>query len=405
MPATGAVEGSRLGLKPLAHDVFDHFPHGVLVFEPSGEVVAANKATSGFLGRLRRRPDGRRPGCCDLFGCRKGGVLSDVCVADLAAQADVPLPEIRVDLPPGAPGDAVWLTIAPFMGTGSHFLVEIRAAESGDRRRRTQPNWMGERRLHIHALGRTRIRSREGPIEGRWLEQRAGQVLKYLVCERRRVVYPEEMAAAIWPGEDAHLSGTVRYTVHRLRRVLEPVAPKHGPSSFVVAAEGGYRLSGSVHVDADEFERHVVAGFDARSNGDEAAAEDHLRNAVALYDGDLISDLPDASWVFEERERLRALAEDGLRALVDIDLSRDDADSALAGLRRIVQLEPFDLQAQRRLLALCLARGRRSEALRRYKALKARLRDEFGEDLDFDLADLNPMDATVTFDPGHPQRT
>jgi DNA-binding SARP family transcriptional activator len=298
-----------------------------------------------------------------------------------------------VDLEGSAPADSVWLTIAPFKGQAKHFLVEIRLAHPRDRRRRMQPNWLGGRCLLVHALGRTRVESLEGPLEGRWLEQRAGQVFKYLVCERRRVVYPEEIAAAIWPQDDSPGTGTVRYFMHRLRRHLEPVPPDHGPSSFVIAAEGGYRLSTAVQVDADEFERYALAGLAARSTGDGERAEQQFGQAVALYGGDLIADQPHAPWVFEERERLRALAEESLREVLQAELARGELESALGRLRRLVQLEPFDLQLQRWLLTLCLACGRRSEAMRRYKTLRARLRDEFDEDVDFELADLSLPDT------------
>ena len=387
-PKQGGM-GQVLGFKPLAHDVFDHFPHGILVFEPAGDLVAANRAASKFLGPLRRMPDGNAPRCCDLFGCNVRGVLRGVCLAELAAQTPVPPPDMRVDLDVAAPGDAVWLTLAPLIGQERRFLVEIRAADPRDRRRRTEPHWMGERRLHICALGRTRVESREGPMKGRWLEQRAGQVLKYLICERSRVVYPEEIAAAIWPNEGAGVTGTVRYFVHRLRRHLEPEPPGHGPSSFIIAAEGGYRLSPAVHVDADEFERELTLGLDASSAGDERAAREHLEQALALYQGDLIADHPHAAWAFEERERLRALAEEGLHQLAKLDLDRDDLESALERLRRLVQLDPYDLRLHRWLLTLCLVSGRRSEALRRYKLLKAKLREELDEEPDFELADLD----------------
>ena len=379
-----------MGLKPLAQDLFERFPHGVLVFDRHGGLLAANRAASDFLGPLRRMPDGRPPRCCDLFGCKTPGVLREACLAELVPDAPGPLPDMRLDLGPSARAAAVWLTAAPLGGTPRHFLAEVRAADSRDRRRRTQPHWMGTSRLRVFALGRTRLESREGPIEGRWLEQRAGQLLKFLICERRRVVYPEEIAAAIWPHEQAQATGTVRYFIHRLRRHLEPTPPEHGPSSFVMATEGGYKLSPSVDIDAGSFESHVAAGLKAASDANDEEALEELERGMALYGGDLIADQPHAAWAFEERERLRTLAEQALHELLRIDLDRQDFDSALGRLRRMVQLQPLDVELHRRLLTLCLAYGRRSEAVRRYMVLRTRLRSELNEELDFELADLTP---------------
>lgn len=377
-----------MATRSLAHDVFEHFPHGITLFDRSGELTAANRAAVRFLGPMRRNPEGRRPRCCDLFGCGSAGVLDSVCLAELAEQASGPLPDIRIDLPSMTPARAAWITTAPLGGGDGQFLVEIRTADANDRRRRTQPHWMGKSRLCVFALGRTRLESREGPIGGNWLEQRAGQLFKYLICERRRVVYPDEIAAAIWPSEGEYAMGTVRYFVHRLRRHLEPEPPEHGPSSFVIAAEGGYRVAPSVHIDADEFEAHVSSGLAAASEGQRDRAREQLAKAMALYDGEFMADQPHAAWAFEERERLRALAEQALRHLLENALGGKDLETALAHLRQLVQLQPFDLDLHRQLLGLCLYCGRRSEAMRRYTVLKARLQKEFGEELDFELADL-----------------
>ena len=387
---------------PPAEKLFDAFPHGILLFDRSGELLRANKAAGRFLGALRRKPDGRAPRCCDLFGCGTPGVLDGVCLAELAARRARPLPDVRVDLPAPAPAGAVWVTTAPVGGSPRRFLIEVRPAQPHDRRRRTEPHWMGERYVRVSVLGRSRLASREGPIEGKWLDQRAGQLFKYLICERRGAVDLEAIAAAMWPNEDAHAAGTVRYFIHRLRRHLEPEPPAHGPSSFVIAAEGGYKISSAVQVDADEFEAAVRAGLTARAQGRLEAGALELERATAMYGGDFLSELPDAAWAFEERERLRTLAETALRDLVDWGLQRGDVDGALRCLRRLVQLQPFDLDLHRQLLAVCLGCGRRSEAVRRYTSLKSKLRAELDQGLDFELSELTPESAVHTLDPGRP---
>jgi DNA-binding SARP family transcriptional activator len=51
-------------------------------------------------------------------------------------------------------------------------------------------------------------------------------------------------------------------------------------------------------------------------------------------------------------------------------------------------MDPYDLDVQRTLLRLCLRQGRRTDAVRRYTALRRRMLGVFGEDLDFTLADV-----------------
>jgi DNA-binding SARP family transcriptional activator len=388
-----------LGRSPLAKHVFDRFPQGILIFSHSGTLAGVNRAVPKLFGPLRRRADGAPLRCCDLLGCHTPGPLADVCLSQLAAKASEPLPDMRIELPATAPIGAVWLTAAPLHDDEGHFLVAVRAADPSERRQRSRVGWTGEPSLRVFALGRTRLEGPAGPIPGRWLEQRPGHLFKYLICERRRIVYPEEIAKAIWLSDDAAVLSNVRYFVHRLRRHLEPEPPPGGPSSFILAIDGGYTIDPSVWVDADEFERLVSLGLKARKRGQDGDAVKNLGQAMALYRGDLISDIPDAPWMFEEREGLRGLAEQALSELVEIDLQSENLDGAIEHLRRLVQLEPVDLELHRWLLSLLLRRGRRSEAVRRYSSLKAMLRTQFGEELDFELADLAAEGAAYTGGP------
>ena len=65
-----------------------------------------------------------------------------------------------------------------------------------------------------------------------------------------------------------------------------------------------------------------------------------------------------------------------------------ELDGAAEHLRRLAELEPLDLDAQRQHLTLLLRRGRRSEAARRYEIVCRRFRRAFGEEPSFELAEL-----------------
>jgi DNA-binding SARP family transcriptional activator len=276
------------------------------------------------------------------------------------------------------------VTVASLDNEG-RWVAEVRQAAPGDRRRRTQLNWISEPRLHVYALGRTRIESREGDLGGPWLNQRAGQLFKYLVSERQREVAADEIAEAIWPKSDPRILTTVRYFIHRLRRELEPEPPDNGPSSFISSNQGGYRLErGAVWVDADEFEQKVKVGLAALSNGNEHLLEE----AIDLYQGDFLADEPYAVWSVRERDRLRLLAERSLLGLIEHRLRQGDKKGALRHMRSLAELEPYDIAIHRDLIETCLACGRRGEAIRRYSELRTRFREEFGEDLNLQLSDL-----------------
>jgi DNA-binding SARP family transcriptional activator len=101
-----------------------------------------------------------------------------------------------------------------------------------------------------------------------------------------------------------------------------------------------------------------------------------------------LSDDPYAESALEERDRLRELAGRVLRDLVAAKRAVGDMGAAADHARRLASMEPFDMDVQREFLELCIARGRRSEAMRRYALLRRRVRGEFSQEPDFTLADL-----------------
>jgi DNA-binding SARP family transcriptional activator len=384
--------GTEDGAADLALEVFEQFPYGVLVVDGAGRLLAHNAAAEHLLqGRVALDEAEARVGC-ELLGCRRpDGPLADLCLHEHALSSDGPLPELRIDLAPapGASTDAAWVTVAALRGSPDRVLMELRPGNAGDRRRRTDPHWTAGPRLRISVLGRTRVHSAEGPIEGRWLANRPGQILKYLVSERHRTVYADEIVEKLWPNATMPSTHGLRYFVHVLRDQLEPERAPRKPSSFVQATRGGYVLDrGRVWIDASEFEDAVAAGTAAEARGDEEQAIERLTAGLALYGGDFLADEPYAEWAFAERDRLRQVASEGLRTLAGLKQRRDDLAGAAADLERLSELEPFDVDVYRELLLVLLRRGRRTEAVRRYTAFRHRMLTTFGEELDFTLADV-----------------
>ena len=91
------------------------------------------------------------------------------------------------------------------------------------------------------------------------------------------------------------------------------------------------------------------------------AARARLARAVDLYRGDFLAEEPYADWARSERDRLRALAAEALRTLGAFEREAGDLDAAAAYLERLADLEPFDTDVHRQLIALCLERRRHSE--------------------------------------------
>ena len=199
---------------PLAGDVFDRFPQGIVVCDPGGRVVAAN-------------------------------------------------PRVRLDLSTMDAG-GLRVATAPLHDNDSHVVLELR--RESERRR------AGDE-LRVFALGDLRVEGPDGPLSGAWLDQRAGQLLRFLVCRRGRVTPADVIAEAIWPHAGSAATNTLRHFVHALRERLEPGRPRHAASAFIECRRGGYALRADrVWIDADAFERDVRQGMAALAAGKHAEA-------------------------------------------------------------------------------------------------------------------------------------
>ena len=157
----------------------------------------------------------------------------------------------------------------------------------------------------------------------------------------------------------------------------------------MVTVRGGYAINRRrVRIDADTYCEAVRDGLAAADRDDAERAGELLEFAMSLYRGDLLEDEPYAEWAMPERDRLRAMATDSLRALTHIALERGDHATAVKHLDRLAEFEPFDSDIHKELLRVLLVAGRRSEARRRYSTFSARLSKEFGASPGFALSDL-----------------
>lgn len=390
LATTNGRTGSAGGpLDGLAGEVSAAHPFGLVVVDADDATIAQNPAAAEILGDASAALDEGGPGAaCSLLGClTDDGPLPGRCLHEEARRRGEALREVRVDLPHGGGAAAAWVVVAPLRE--GRVLMHLRPGRADDRRRRSDPQWAPGPALRILALGRTRVESAAGSIDGSWIANRPGQLLKYLVTNRSRSVSTDELAEHLWVEPTRKNMQSVRYYVHELRARLEPEREARAPSSFVVASGGGYALQlGAIRIDADEFEREVDAGLAATERGEHDAARRRLVRGLELYRGDFLADEPYAEWAIDERDRLRQVATEGLRTLAALHRREGDLLGASEALERLCRLDPFDGDVHRDLLEILLERGRRTEAVRRYATLRHRMLSTFGEDLEFTLADL-----------------
>jgi DNA-binding SARP family transcriptional activator len=351
---------------------------GVVLVDTGGLLVWWSAAMEAGLERVGLRWT-RGSRCCDVLGCAGH---DDGCLTDQALAA----PEALHSRPwhGGGDGHALEGTVmARTIRSGSERMVAYELRFHGA----AKPAAPQARDVMVAALGRVSVSVDGRSRDGDWLQQRPGQVFRYLLASRDGAQRSEAIASALWPERGPSAVANVRYCIFKLR---EQLADHGQPVDSVVARDAaGYRIDlRRVELDVDAFQAKSLGGLAAHRRGETAEAERTPGEALRLYRGEFLADDPYADWAFSEREYLRGLAGKDLAAMAQIAVGGGRLVSATEHLLRLSQLEPFDSHVHQMLIEVCLRRGRRTEALRHYDALRARLHRAFGEHPDFELTGL-----------------
>ncbi|MFI1016844.1 ATP-binding protein [Streptomyces sp. NPDC020965] len=209
-------------------------------------------------------------------------------------------------------------------------------------------------------------------------------LLTALAAGAGRAVRPAELGALIWGADDdrpADEAAALQALVGRLRRAIGPASVELTP--------GGYRLAADRDaVDLFRFERLTTEGITALDAGHAAEAAALLDEALTLWRGPALADLPEAGSdpvaVRAEQRRDQARAA-GFRAALDLGRAPD----VLAELTAYAAESPFDESRQALRLRALAAAGRPAEALQAYEQIRARLADRLGTDPGAELRALH----------------
>ncbi|MEU2787959.1 BTAD domain-containing putative transcriptional regulator [Streptomyces sp. NPDC007100] len=220
----------------------------------------------------------------------------------------------------------------------------------------------------------------EVPLKG----ARLRALLVALAAGGGRPVPSDQLIAQVW-GEDeeppADAPAALQALVGRLRRALG------GPA--VTSSPGGYALAAKPDaVDLFRFERLAAEGTAALRDGDPATAAGLLDEALALWHGPALADLPgrDGDPLAVRAERRHGEAR---RARLAAEVAAGRAADALAELAALATAEPLDEPLQALRIRALAAAGRQAEALQAYEEVRAGLADQLGTDPGAELRALH----------------
>jgi DNA-binding SARP family transcriptional activator len=187
-------------------------------------------------------------------------------------------------------------------------------------------------------------------------------------------VSEDALFEAFWPdrGPDA-ARRSLQVTVSSARAVLDPPGADR---SVLAASDRTYRLDLGARdvVDAEEFEAAASAALAATGAGQAAM----LQAAAARWRGEPLPEDRYEGWATLWRESLADLHGRVLGSLADACSTAGDQAGAVDAGRRLVDLDPLNEDAQRRLMLAYARSGRRGHALRQYLACRRALVDQLG---------------------------
>ncbi|MFE6892486.1 BTAD domain-containing putative transcriptional regulator [Streptomyces sp. NPDC057694] len=211
-------------------------------------------------------------------------------------------------------------------------------------------------------------------------------VLAALVLRQGTVVTHDQLLDGVW-GAEPPASGhkVLPSHVNPLRRALDSEGTRH-TESLIRSGKGWYRcLADGARLDVTELAERSEVARRARASGDLALATDRLADALALYRGEPLANVP-GPFAQAERERLlerrRALRLARLDCLVLLGRFGEALDD-LAGPAESDRYDESLLALRMRALYGC---ERQVEALGAFEDMRARLREELGVDPGEELA-------------------
>jgi DNA-binding SARP family transcriptional activator len=223
-----------------------------------------------------------------------------------------------------------------------------------------------------------------GPLEFRSGETWSGigapkwrALFAALLLGHGRVVSTERLIDELWGDEPpAKPSNLVATYVHRLRGLIGDPDGR----VLVTRAPGYQVVAGPDELDAARFARLVTAGRKALAGRDAARAVELLTEALDLFRGPPLADVPPSDLVTTEAGRLEESRVAALGLRIEAEIESGNAAGAVGELLRLTADHPLREELWALLMRALLAAGRQAEALEAYERARKVIGDELGVD-------------------------
>ena len=236
---------------------------------------------------------------------------------------------------------------------------------------------------------------REGtPIE-RFDSNKVRALLAYLIIESHQPHRREVLATIFWGDKPERTARrNLSQAIYNLRQLLSSLSKQ-----VLEVTPQTIRFVSQEHLQVDMllFDHHLATMKQHRQLHSGVLCDDcrrWLTEATHLYRGDLLAginlenSLAFEDWIRLKREIFRREIIEALYTLADGQQQQGNYEDALKSLDHLLEIDPLQEQAYRKMMRLLAVTERRSEALRRYERCRQILWDELGVEPEADTQTL-----------------
>ena len=237
--------------------------------------------------------------------------------------------------------------------------------------------------MEFGLLGPLRVAASGGELT---FPARQRTVLAVLLLRASQIVTVDALAAVLWDGEPPPgARNTIQGYVKLIRQRLGPE-----DSRRLVTRGPGYQLTvAGAELDTDRFSGLCDEARAAAERGDWAATARLLAEALALWRGEPLADVPAPALARDELPRLTELRLTALEARIDADLRLGRHAGLVAELGQLTSAHPHRERFGGQLMLALYRCGRQAEALAAFRHAREILRAELGIEPGPELARLH----------------
>jgi DNA-binding SARP family transcriptional activator/Tfp pilus assembly protein PilF len=207
------------------------------------------------------------------------------------------------------------------------------------------------------------------------LPARQRALLAALLVNANRVVPIDELTQAIW-GQEPPVSArsTLRNYVKRLRQTLATCG-----QSRIITVPGGYQIRvAAEELDVLRFEALWMSARHAAADGAWSLAAGQLSEALALWTGEPLADVPSEWLALREVPRLAEMRLQAVEARAEADLRLGRHVEVIVELRQMVAVHPLRERLHALLMLALYRDGQQAGALSAYQHARGVLQEELG---------------------------